>query len=150
MNISIKDHDNLVNRLMQLTPESQALWGVMNVNEMIIHVTQPLLIALGKKQATDESNFLTRTILKFAALRMMSKIPKGIKAPKDFDVKQNGAALNGFEVDRKTLLALMEEFKNDNSVFSNRIHPSFGAFNKEEWATQSFLHLDYHFSQFGV
>ena len=150
MKTIITDYNNLVARLQQLQPDSKPIWGIMNVNEMLVHVSQPLSIAVGKIKGTDESNFFTRTIMKFMALKMMSKIPKGIKAPKDFDIKQNGVALKGFEEDRKNLFALMETFKNDTSEYVNRIHPNFGAFNKEEWAIQSYMHLDHHFRQFGV
>lgn len=144
------EYAGFVARLRQLQPTSKALWGVMNVNEMLVHVAQPLSMAVGKTQGIDESNWFTRTILKFIALRLMSKIPKGIKAPKQFDVRQNGIALQGFEEDRNALLELMQVFRNDTSVYQNRLHPSFGAFDKREWDIQSYLHLDHHFRQFGI
>lgn len=150
MKTLLTEYDNLVARLEQLKSTSQAQWGIMNVNEMLVHVSQPLLMALGHKKGTDENNFFTRNVLKYAALNLMKEIPKGVKAPKDFDVKQNGVALKGFEIDRENLLALMAEFKNDTSEYKNRIHPNFGAFTRQEWNIQSYMHLDHHFRQFGV
>ena len=150
MKTLLTEYDGLVARLEQLNPTSQAQWGIMNVNEMLVHVSQPLLIAVGRKKGTDESNFFTRTILKFAALNMMKEIPKNIKTSKDWDMKQNGIALKGFDEDRKNLLAVMAEFKNDTSEYINRIHPNFGAFTRQDWDIQSYMHLDHHFRQFGV
>ena len=150
MKTILTDYDNLVARLDKIQQSNVAIWGIMNVHEMIVHVSQPLSIALGIKKGTDESNFFTRTLMKYMALKMMSKIPKGIKAPKDFDVKQSSIVLKGFEEDKKNLYDLMLKFKNDTSEYSNRIHPNFGAFNREEWAIQSYMHLDHHFRQFGV
>jgi Protein of unknown function (DUF1569) len=150
MKTFLTEYDNLVARLEQLKSTSQPEWGIMNVNEMLVHVSQPLLVALGHKKGTDESNFFTRTVLKYVALNLIKKIPKNRETPKDFDVKQNSFALKGFEIDRKNLLALMAEFKNDTSEYKNRIHPQFGVFNRQEWNIQSYMHLDHHFRQFGV
>ena len=150
MKTLLTDYSQFVARLEQLTPNSQALWGKMNVNEMLVHAAQPLFMALGQKEGEDESNFFTRHFLKHIALSVMSEIPKGIDAPKSFDVQRNGAVLNGFEADKAQLLRLMEQFKNDTSEYINRRHPNFGAFNRTEWARQNYMHLDHHFRQFGI
>ena len=42
------DNGFIISRLNQLTPESKALWGKMNVSQMIVHCQQPLLVSEGK------------------------------------------------------------------------------------------------------
>ena len=41
---------DIVNRLNQLTPESKALWGKMNIAQMLAHCTEAFRIPLSSKK----------------------------------------------------------------------------------------------------
>jgi NAD(P)-dependent dehydrogenase (short-subunit alcohol dehydrogenase family) len=56
-------HD-LLERSDQLSPSSQALWGKMNVSQMLAHVAMALEMAqVAVFLASEESSFMTGSIL---------------------------------------------------------------------------------------
>ena len=38
---------DIINRINKLTPESKALWGKMNVSQMLAHCQMPIGVAIG-------------------------------------------------------------------------------------------------------
>ena len=53
----------LLNRLDRLRPETRALWGKMNVHQMVCHLNDSLELAMGAKTASEDITFLNRTVL---------------------------------------------------------------------------------------
>ena len=60
------DNEFIISRLNQLTSDSKALWGKMNVSQMIVHCQQPLLVSEGKLE-------VKRTLLGMVVGKMMKK-----------------------------------------------------------------------------
>ncbi len=144
----LTEYDKLVARINALTPESEPQWGTMNVQEMFVHLRAPITHSVCNSAARDLSSFFSRTVIRYRVLYFMKQLPKGIKGPREVDVKRNGAVLLGFEEDKAKLLAAIAAFKNDTNENTGARHPYFGAFNRKEWARFHYLHIDHHLRQF--
>ncbi|HMS42263.1 MAG TPA: DUF1569 domain-containing protein [Pyrinomonadaceae bacterium] len=140
----------IIARINNLTPEAKGLWGKMNVNQMICHCTDGLRGSLGELDGkTDESNFLSRSLIKFLVLYVMP-IPKDVPTSKRVDQMQDGTKPTDFESDRKTLLEFIEKMTSKPNDFAWSSHFKFGAMNRKEWGILSYKHIDHHLKQFGV
>lgn len=145
-----QNRNGIVARINNLTPEAKSLWGKMNVNQMICHCTDGLRGCLGELDGkTDESNFLSRSLVKFLVLYAMP-IPKNVPTAKRVDQMQDGTKPIDFESDRKTLLEFIEKMTSQPDNFAWSAHFKFGAMNRKEWEILSGKHLDHHLKQFGL
>lgn len=152
MSLLEKDkRENIVNRINQLNGTEAALWGRMNVNQMLCHVTDQLRVSLGDKEASSgQSNFINRTLLKFLVLNVIP-IPKNVPtSPKVDQVDGDGTPPTDFAADRKLLLTYIEKFCTASDDFAWTPHFKFGKLSKKEWAILTHKHLDHHLKQFGV
>lgn len=145
------DRASSIGRLNKLNGSETALWGKMNVNQMLCHCTDQLRVSLGDKDASStQASFLGRTLLKFLVLNVIS-IPKNVPtSPKVDQVDGDGTPPTDFESDRKTLITYIEKFIATPEDFAWTSHFKFGALNKKEWAILAGKHLDHHLKQFGV
>ena len=58
-----KDNEAIILRFNSITPESERLWGKMEVNQMVVHVKDQLDIALGNKPSKAQGPFFLRTFV---------------------------------------------------------------------------------------
>jgi hypothetical protein len=140
------DNEFIISRINQLTSDSKALWGKMNVSQMIVHCQQPLLVSEGKLE-------VKRTLLGIVVGQMMKKkflnkeFGKNLPTDKKFIITNNPE----FEKEKQRLINQIQSFeKKGNSVIQNFKHPFFGPMTAEEWGIISYKHLDHHLKQFGV
>ncbi len=146
----LNKYNDILARIAQLTPDSQALWGTMTVNEMLVHLEIPIRHSLENNDIKDKSTFWSRTFTRFLVLKVISKLPKDAKAPREVNMRKNEAILSGFEVDRAKLYAILADFKTDTNQNTGATHPYFGIFNRNDWSRFHYLHIDHHLRQFGV
>lgn len=136
-------------RIDQLTPETLSLWGKMNVNQMLCHAADQMKMMYGDIPTKDESNFLSRTILKSLALKK-DDLPKDLPTLMEINqIEGKGTPTTNFEADKKTLKGLLLDVpmkKNYDLV----PHPKFGKMNTDQFGRMSYQHIDHHLKQFGV
>jgi hypothetical protein len=137
---------DLALRLDRLDPEAKALWGKMNLAQMLLHCRMPLEAGLGERELKMQGNFFTRWLLFPILIRV--PWPKGkaqthpglnvvsLNAPVR-TVAEEAAAL-------KERLAIWRE-----GHFGHWEHPIFGRISKPGWDLLQRRHLDHHFRQFG-
>lgn len=138
-------------RLDHLTPTTPALWGKMNVAQMLAHSQVALEVALGKRGL---SKSLVGAVLgtlfgKAAKRKLMRPVPfdKNLPTHPDFKIKGDPS----FEAERAKLRALIEGFAAAGPAgLTKNPHPFFGPMTPTEWSTLQWKHLDHHFKQFGV
>ncbi len=138
----------LVNRIEQLQPSSQALWGKMNVAQMLRHGSDTTQISFGEKQL--KRPFIARLI---GPLLLKKSIKDNTPSDKNLPTHPNLVLpdASDFETEKNNLIALIQQFlQKDKSEFEGRIHPFFGKMTAEEWNILSYKHLDHHLRQFGV
>ena len=138
-------------RLNKLTPHTQRLWGRMTAHQMICHLNDSQRCAMGELPVTDRSNAFSRSVMKFVALWVPMKWPKGIPTVPEIDQAAGGGTRPlDFDNDRKTLLQLLDRFSAQRRDFHFATHAIFGEMTEEEWMRWSYLHCDHHLRQFGL
>jgi hypothetical protein len=139
-------------RLDRLAPDTPALWGRMDVNQMVCHVTDPLRLALGDLPARDVSNPIRRTLLKWAVLGGMPP-PKGKIAtfPEIDQVAGGGTPPTSLAADVEALRRELARFV-DRAASGGALAPSpaFGRLSGRAYGRLQYVHMDHHLRQFGV
>lgn len=138
----------MVNRINQLTPSTQPLWGKMNASKMLAHCSVTYEMIYDNKH--PKPNALMRFILKLFIKKGVvneAPFPKNsptapvfiIKDDKNFEAEK----IRLIEYINKTLALGPNHFENKESL-------SFGKLTTLEWNNMLYKHLDHHLSQFGV
>ena len=144
-----EDLESILARIEKLEPESEHLWGIMNVHQAVCHCSDAIRMDLGELLVPDVSNFFSRTFIKWLAMRS-ERIPKGSPTGRELDqVKGGGTAPTTFEQDRAGLKKLIEEFGSKPIDFKFAAHPFFGKLTRKQLGEHSYKHLDHHLRQFG-
>src|SRR5690349_845321 len=120
--------DVIIDRLNRLQPSSAALWGKMNVGQMLSHCQAPLQVALGEIQIKQSIvGFLFGRI----AIKQFMKdttFKKNLPTDKSFIRKSE----HDFFLEREKLQLLVEKFaKSDSQIMVSKIHPFFGKMTAE-------------------
>jgi hypothetical protein len=137
-----------VERINQLSPETNALWGKMRVEQMLWHCQKPFEIASGALR--PKVNPLLKLIFgKSAKKGMTGDIPVKKNLPTFKEAKAINAVV--FEKEKKNLITLIENFQQKGvEGLTKKPHPFFGNMSVAEWNALEIKHLDHHLKQFGV
>jgi hypothetical protein len=141
-------NQEIIDRIHTLTPASQALWGKMNVSQMLAHSQQPLRVAYGELQLKRS---LLGVIFGGMVKRMMVNDEKPFKpnspTDKTFIISDN----RDFEQEKKKLIELIQRFSKEGPAGIRKDpHPFFGKLTNEEWDILQWKHLDHHLRQFAA
>jgi hypothetical protein len=144
-----KIKESIIQRANSVKVHDSALWGFMNAEEMICHISDQLRVAAGQKSVDFTGNYVTTTLVKWLVLTVL-KIPKG-KIQTSRELKQGvaGTRPKSFEVDKTAFISLLKNFEKPFETNPFSVHPSFGKMSKWQWARISYLHIDHHLRQFG-
>ena len=142
------DTEDFINRINQLTPETKALWGKMDVSQMLSHcnVTYEFLY----DDIHPKPNAFMKLILKLFVKKMVvnekSYKPNNPTAPQ-FIITSD----KNFVVEKGRLIDYINRTQElGEAYFDGKESHSFGVLNKTEWNNMFVKHLDHHFKQFGV
>lgn len=140
-----EDYEEIRKRIMALSITSPRQWGKMDVQQMLVHCTTQLKLALGEIPSSTQGPFLMRTgLVKWIVLSHLPW-PKGASTPTQMDVIKNEIKLKGIELEKMDLLKYIEKAKNQEQF---KPHPFFGKLSNEEWYRLIYKHLDHHLKQF--
>lgn len=134
----------IIERINKLTPQTQRVWGKMDVSQMLAHLQMPMGVALGDHAL--KGNFLMRLILPFFKKMLWDDKPYKRSLPTDKTFVM--ASPKDFENEKQKLLSMINRFTPENMV--TEIHPVFGKMTKEQWSMATWKHIDHHLQQFGV
>jgi hypothetical protein len=138
------DRDVLIERIKNLTENSIAQWGKMNVYQMLKHCALWEEMLLGK--TTYRQSFLGRLFGKIALRDMLKDEPVKHNLPTvpSFKISGNGDV----ETAKDQWIGLLEDHTHqENSGF---IHPFFGQLTADEAGRMAYKHADHHLRQFSV
>src|SRR5438270_8349111 len=76
---SDKDRSETINRLRSLGPDNNRLWGKMTPHQMVCHLTDSFKGAMNEKTVSAVDTAVSRTQIKWIALRSPLQWPKGVK-----------------------------------------------------------------------
>ena len=142
------DRDELLTRIGKLSPAGTAKWGKMSVHQMLCHLSDAYLYALGEKPASARTGLFQRTAMKWVALRLPLRWPKGIQTRPEMEQGKGGSAPIEFNQDRAALVAVVNRFC-DHLPHPLLQHPVFGPMESADWWRWGYLHADHHLRQFG-
>ena len=136
-------------RIDQLSPSSPALWGKMNVGQMLAHCQAPLNVAVGQHELPKYNFFL----------KLIGKIVKNQLVKDETPYKKNQPTDKSFRFsDSRDFTLEKEQLKQCMARFSAAgragqlpgDHPFFGKLTLKQWDRLQYKHLDHHLRQFGV
>jgi hypothetical protein len=135
-------------RMAQLRPDSERLWGKMNGAQALAHCSSAVEWAVGDR--IPPRMFLGR---------IMGRIVKPLVLGNDEPMRRNSPTAKDLvvrderdlEAERERLRGLIDRFAAAGPKgCTTHPHSFFGRLTPEEWATLMYKHLDHHLRQFGV
>ncbi len=144
---------DIQSRLDKLSETTAPKWGIMRVNQMLRHLVEGAKITTGELKMPNKSNLFSRTLLRFFMLRAMipSESMRKKNPPETFseiNVFKSNIPADDFATEKESLKATLNKILTMKQ-FPER-HPLIGKMSKENWGQQTYSHLHYHFTQFGV
>lgn len=148
-NIFEKDTlETIKTRIRKLTNSTPALWGKMNVTQMLAHCNVTYEMIFTEKH--PKPNFIMRFMLKlFVKGKVVgeSTYEKNSPTGPQFIITD----IREFEKEQNRLLAYLDQvFELGSTSFEGKESNSFGVLTAREWNNMLYKHLDHHLSQFGV
>ena len=143
-----EDVQEVIARIDQLTPQSQRLWGTMDVAQMLAHCNVTYELVYDNKH--PKPNFLKKFILKLFVKNIVVS-DKPYKKNNPTDTAFVIADERDFEHEKKRLIDYIHKTQKLGAAhFDGKESHSFGKLSIEEWNTSFYKHLDHHLQQFGV
>lgn len=143
-----KEHtDAIVERIEQLTPESQAQWGKMNVSQMLAHCSATMEVARDQKH-------LKRLFIGYVLGGLIKK-----QFYNEAPVKKNSPThptfiftdAREFNAEKERLIAHLRAFNAGGpEKCTKQQHAFFGKLTDQQWGMGMYKHTDHHLQQFGV
>ena len=143
----IKTYTDIIARLDNLTPDSQRLWGKMDVAQMMAHCAVGIQMAVG--DVKPKRSFLGFLVGRFykGMLTGAIKMPKNSPTSPAFLITDK----REFEQEKTKLKAFLERmYQGGAPGATTHPNPFFGKLTPDEWGQGQFQHLDHHLKQFGV
>ena len=140
------DYSEITNRIKNLSAASTRLWGKMNIEQMLLHCTTQLKLAVGEISSHTQGPSFMRSSLGKWILFSAVPWPKGAATPAEMNAELAHFVLTNIENEKTDLLNYLENAKGKAQLMP---HPFFGKLNRQEWARLIYKHLDHHLKQFG-
>ncbi|MFK7798088.1 MAG: DUF1569 domain-containing protein [Aureispira sp.] len=147
-NITIpEDRAVIVARIEQLNPNTPALWGKMDVAQMLSHCREGLKLATGELQLKRLwLGYLLGPLIKSTYYNDKPFI-KNVQTAKEIKITSPVA----FEASKQELLNALEDYTDKQALYGEQAsHPFLGHLTTEQWGKGMYKHLDHHLRQFGV
>jgi len=135
-------------RMAQLKPDSERLWGKMNPAQTLAHCSAAMEMAVGER--TPPRILIGRLLGQFAKKPMIlneKPMPRNVGTEKSLVVSDE----RDFVAERQRLRDFIDRFAAGGpGACTKHPHFFFGPLTPEEWAALMYQHLDHHLRQFGV
>ena len=142
------DAHEFIERINKLTPATKAIWGKMNVGQMLAHSHIPLKIASGV--LVPKPNPIIKFLFGKGAKK---KLVNGEDFKKHLPTFKEALITDerDFEKEKSSLISLIKKFQQKGVAgLTKKPHPFFGNLTVDEWNILQTKHLDHHLKQFGV
>lgn len=133
-------------RLGRLTPDTPGRWGKFTCPDMLGHLNDSMLMALGDVTPRSKKGPLRWFPLKQLIIYVVP-FPNGAPTAPEL-ITRTGRCVWDQEVTAfKELLGRLAA-RADSTVWPP--HPAFGAMSRRDWGVLGYKHIAHHFSQFGA
>lgn len=144
-----KDAQNYIDRINNLTQETEGLWGKMTVDQMLAHcnVSYEMVYEPEKhKKPGAIAKFILKSFVKPKVVGEKAYTQNGPTAPQ-FIISER----KNFEEEKKRLIGFIQKTQQlGTSAFEGKESFSFGKLKATEWNNMFAKHLNHHLSQFEV
>jgi|SRR6185437_9125082 len=140
------DNAEFIERINKLTPATPALWGKMNVSQMLAHCQVITKIAFG--ELAPKKNLFGLLFGRIAKKKLLEENDFKRNLPTLSEAKIKGD--RNYDVEKLGLINDVKKFTAGPDVLSKKPHPFFGPLTVDEWDQLQVKHLDHHLKQFGV
>jgi hypothetical protein len=138
----------VLRRIANLHPQSEARWGRMTPHQAICHLTDSFRGCMGEKPMSMAPAIPgQRRFMKWFALYVPLPWPRNIPTRPEMDQRVGGTPPSHWEQDRSDLLRVIQQFRNPAQ---RTPHPMFGHMKHRDWMRWAYLHIDHHLRQFGL
>ncbi|KYG85800.1 hypothetical protein AWW67_00765 [Roseivirga seohaensis] len=136
----------VIDRINKLTPESQPLWGKMNVGQMLAHCSVTYEMIYDDTHQPPKG--MMKLMLRFFVKGMVTSekpYKKNLRTAPQFLMTTE----KDFEIEKKRLIDYLSKTQElGEAHFDNKESLSFGRLSINEWNNMFYKHLDHHLSQF--
>jgi hypothetical protein len=134
-------------RLNSLQPDSKALWGKMNVGQMVSHLQGPVTVAMSDKKLNR--TFMGIVFGAMAKKKVLNEKPFDKNLPTDPAMIRKGE--HNFEEEMAKLTGLLNQLiAGGEAGLTQFPHPFFGKLTNADWGLMLWKHFDHHLRQFGA
>ncbi len=137
----------LAERLQRVSSTEPRIWGSMTAHQMLVQVAGTTEAALGR-QPFPQSRRPPSRVLKWAALTLPLRWPRGITGPADPAAR--ALPPETFDADRDRAVEQLSALASASGTTLCPQHPIFGPMSRRNWHRWAFLHTDHHLRQFGL
>ena len=137
----------LIDRINRLTPNTVAMWGKMDVSQMLAHCNVTYEMVYDNKYPKPNV-FLKFILKKLIKGKVVSDkpYPKNGKTAPQFIIKES----KDFYFEKERLIKFIHKtLEKGEKYFDGKESHSFGKLTKQEWNNMFYKHLDHHLTQFG-
>ena len=144
-----KDAQEYINRINNLTPETQRKWGKMSVDQVLAHlnVAYDLTFTLEK---FPKPSFIAKFLLsRFVKPKITNEIPYKHSLPTSpvFIIADE----RNFEEEKAKLIGNIQRVQQlGKEAFEGKENINFGKMTAQGWNNMFAKHLNHHLEQFGV
>ncbi len=140
--------NDLIDRIQKLQPDSQALWGKMNVGQMLSHCCVPYQQILGE-DTTKPGPFIRLFMKVFFKKSMTNEVPYAKNLPTGPNFIRRST--HDIEEEKARLIDYIQQIeKIGPEKLATIPSPLFGKLSAIEWNNLLYKHIDHHLKQFGV
>lgn len=141
--------ESVVERLNQLTPQTQPKWGKMSVDQMLAHCNVPYDMVYEPQKFKRPGAFGRGLIQLFAKQIVVGNKPykKNSRTAPDFIISDK----RNFEVEKQKLINhIMKTADLGEDHFDGKESFALGVLSKNQWNNLFHKHIDHHLQQFDV
>lgn len=139
--------EEIYGRITKLTPQTQRVWGKMNVEQMLAHCS------VGIKTASGELVLQSPIFLRIigSMLKSQTTNDKPFRQSSPTHEKFIIGSTESFEKEKALLIDLIKNFhQGGEAKCTSNPHAFFGKLTPTQWGSLMYKHLDHHLRQFGV
>ena len=144
-----KDAQEYINRINNLTPETQRKWGKMSVDQVLAHLNVAYDLTFTPEKF-PKPNFIAKFLLsKFVKPKITNEIPYKQSLPTSpvFIIADE----RNFEEEKAKLIGNIQRVQQlGREAFEGKEHINFGKIDAQGWNNMFANHLNHHLEQFGV
>jgi hypothetical protein len=142
------EFEEVILRLENCTPQSKAVWGKMDVAQMLAHCSKTFEVSTGEK-------VLKRSLLGYIFGKQVKKKWLGNMEPFEknspTDPYFKMVERKVFEQEKARLKGNIQKFhQGGREKVTTSTHSFFGYLSPDEWCVLMYKHLDHHFRQFAL